>query len=62
MDGRVDGVLIDVKSASPMSYRKFKEKTLYSDDPFGYLDQLSSYATAEKANEAGFLVMNKLSV
>jgi len=61
MDGRIDGVLIDVKSASPMSYRKFKEKTLYSDDPFGYLDQLSSYATAEKANEAGFLVMNKLS-
>tara|TARA_R110002012_G_scaffold168847_1_gene332615 strand:- start:9990 stop:10892 length:903 start_codon:yes stop_codon:yes gene_type:complete len=61
IDGRVDGVLVDVKSASPASYRKFKDRTLYKDDPFGYMDQLSSYATAEKAKEAGFLVMNKIS-
>ena len=61
IDGRIDGVLVDVKSASPISYRKFKDRTLYSDDPFGYIDQLSSYATALKAKEAGFLVMNKIS-
>ena len=61
IDGRIDDILVDIKSASPMSFRKFKDRTLYSDDPFGYIDQLSSYATAEKANEAGFLVMNKLS-
>ena len=61
IDGRIDGVLVDVKSASPMGFRKFKDRTLYSDDPFGYIDQLSSYATAEKEDRAGFLVMNKLS-
>ena len=61
IDGRIDNILVDVKSASPMSFRKFEDKVLYSDDPFGYIDQLSSYATAEKADEAGFLVMNKLS-
>ena len=61
IDGRIDGVLVDVKSASPISYRKFKDRTLYSDDPFGYIDQLSSYATALKDKEAGFLVMNKIS-
>ena len=54
-------MLVDVKSASPISYRKFKDRTLYSDDPFGYIDQLSSYATALKDKEAGFLVMNKIS-
>jgi len=61
IDGRIDGVLVDVKSASPMGFRKFQEGTLYNDDPFGYMDQLSSYATAEKNSEAAFLVMNKLS-
>lgn len=60
IDGRIDGVLVDVKSASPMAFRKFKDKTLYSDDPFGYIDQLSSYATAEGDSKASFLVMNKL--
>ena len=61
IDGRIDNVLVDVKSASPMSFKKFKDRTLYMDDPFGYLDQLSSYATAEGDNKAGFLVMNKIS-
>ena len=61
IDGRIDGVLVDVKSASPMGFRKFQEGTLSNDDPFGYMDQLSSYATAEEDSEAAFLVMNKLS-
>ena len=60
IDGRVDGVLIDVKSASQISFKKFQDHSLYTDDPFGYLDQLSSYATAEEESEAAFLVMNKL--
>ena len=61
IDARIDGILIDVKSASSMSFRKFQDKSLHTDDPFGYIDHLSSYATAEKDDEAAFLVMNKLS-
>ena len=60
IDGRIDGVLTDVKSASQISFKKFQDHSLYTDDPFGYLDQLSSYATAEGDSEATFLVMNKL--
>jgi hypothetical protein len=60
IDARIDGVLTDVKSASPISFKKFQDQSLYTDDPFGYLDQLSSYATAEDTDKAGFLVMNKL--
>ena len=61
IDAKVDGVLVDVKSASHFSFKKFKDKSLYSDDPFGYMDQLSSYSTAEEADRSGFLVMNKTS-
>jgi hypothetical protein len=44
-DGVIDGVLTDVKSASPFSFRKFTEHKLAEDgaDAFGYLDQLGSY-------------------
>jgi hypothetical protein len=39
----IDGCVVDVKSASSFSFKKFKEKTLAQDDPFGYLDQLDGY-------------------
>jgi hypothetical protein len=44
-DGVIDGVLVDVKSASPFSFRKFSEHKLSDEgaDSFGYLDQLGSY-------------------
>ena len=61
IDAKVDGVLVDVKSASHFSFKKFKDKSLYSDDPFGYIDQLSSYSTAEEVDRSRFLVMNKTS-
>jgi hypothetical protein len=61
IDAKVDHVLVDVKSASQFAFKKFKDNTLYSDDPFGYIDQLSSYATAEEMDRAGFLVLNKTS-
>ena len=61
IDAKVDGVLVDVKSASHFSFKKFKDKNLYSDDPFGYIDQLSSYSIAEEVDRSGFLVMNKTS-
>lgn len=39
----IDGVLCDVKSCSSYGFKKFKERTLASDDPFGYLAQLDAY-------------------
>lgn len=44
IDAIIDGVLVDVKSASSFGYKKFKEETVTEDDPFGYVDQLSGYA------------------
>ena len=59
MDCKIDGVTVDIKSASSYSFKRFKEGTLADRDPFGYIAQVSGYAYAEKANEAGFLVMDK---
>jgi len=59
IDCKINGVMVDVKSASSFSFKKFKEGTLAMDDPFGYIAQISGYAYAEKCKEAGFLVMDK---
>lgn len=42
-DAVIDGTVVDVKSASTYSFRKFSEGKLEEDDPFGYVDQLQSY-------------------
>ena len=55
----IDGVLVDCKSASGRGYNKFKYNNLSSDDPFGYIPQISAYAEGNGVNEAGFLVINK---
>jgi hypothetical protein len=60
-DCRIDGVTIDVKSASPYGFKKFKEKTLYDDDPFGYISQLSGYLKGEGDTNGGFLAIDKSS-
>lgn len=63
----IDGMLIDVKSASPYSFEKFKSGKLKDDDPFGYISQLSSYLYASQKdpllkvkNKAGFLAFEKV--
>jgi len=65
-DAVIDGRLIDCKSASSFSFRKFQDHGLKEDDPFGYIDQLNSYlyATANDPlvldkNKGSFLVMDK---
>jgi len=47
-DAVIDGVNVDVKSASTKNFKKFKEDKLISDDPHGYMRQLSSYVYASK--------------
>lgn len=44
----IDGVTVDVKSASSFSFEKFKAGKLREEDPFGYISQLSSYVYAGK--------------
>ena len=58
-DCRIDGVLTDIKSASSFAFKKFKDGTLSDDDPFGYLSQLSAYATKNGDKEAAFFAIDK---
>jgi hypothetical protein len=60
IDAEIDGVLVDVKSASSYSFEKFKSGSYLFDDPFGYVSQLSGYATAREKERAGFLVIDKV--
>ena len=65
-DAIIDGTLIDVKSASSYSFKKFKEGRLKEDDAFGYIPQILSYLHASQEDEnlkdkerAAFLVVDK---
>ena len=60
IDCKIDGAMVDIKSASAFSFKKFKEGTLKEDDKFGYIAQISAYAHAEGTPDAGFLVMDKV--
>ena len=58
-DCMIDGVLVDCKSASGKSFEKFSKDTLSTDDPFGYIAQISAYAEGNGVDEAAFLVIDK---
>lgn len=60
IDAIIDGVLVDVKTASPYSYEKFKSGDYVFNDPFGYIKQIAGYAHKTKSERAGFLVANKV--
>lgn len=62
----IDGMLVDVKSASSQGFSKFKYNQLKSDDPFGYIPQLTGYLYGAKddplvtnKNQAAFLAVDK---
>ena len=59
MDSKIDGEVVDVKTASSHSFKKFQDGSLYEDDPFGYVAQLSGYEENEPTNKGGFLALNK---
>jgi hypothetical protein len=65
-DAVIDGVTVDVKSASKQGFEKFKNHRLREEDPFGYISQLSSYVAAGKDDplvkdktRGAFLVVQK---
>jgi len=59
MDCKINGEVIDIKTASGFGFKKFKNGTLRDDDPFGYISQLAGYERAEGTENGGFLAMNK---
>lgn len=61
IDAIIDGTVVDVKSASPYGYKKFEQRTVTEDDPFGYVAQLSGYATVlTPGKEAAWLANDKV--
>lgn len=60
IDSIIDGEVVDVKSASSRSFKKFYNGTLPEDDPFGYLAQITAYDKVVGKGNPGFLVMDKV--
>tara|TARA_R100000329_G_C7605081_1_gene214694 strand:- start:944 stop:1588 length:645 start_codon:yes stop_codon:yes gene_type:complete len=59
MDCKIDGEVIDIKTASGFAFKKFKDGTLPDNDPFGYMAQIAGYEEAEGTKHGGFLTLNK---
>jgi hypothetical protein len=57
IDAVIDGHVVDVKSVTKQSERKFHDGLV--DDPFGYYGQLNGYANVLKSKEMGFLTIQK---
>lgn len=67
LDGIIDGVVVDVKSASPFSFKKFETGLKEDEDPFGYRMQIQGYQEGLKDAEevkdkrrGAFLAMQKV--
>lgn len=61
IDSTIEGITVDVKSASPHSFRKFETGALKQDDPFGYITQISGYAQKVSPDKGGaFLAFDKV--
>lgn len=61
IDAIIDGITVDVKSASPFAYKKFENGKIFEDDPFGYIQQISGYANVLTPEVGGaFLAFDKV--
>lgn len=60
IDSIIDGDVVDAKSCSSRSYKKFEKGTLPEDDPFGYLPQIGSYDKETGKGHPGFLAVDKV--
>ena len=58
-DCKIDGILVDCKSASGYAFKKFANNRLADDDPFGYIAQISAYSEGNGVKEAYFLAIDK---
>ena len=62
IDLTIDDDVVDIKSASPYSYKKFQDGRIFTNDPFGYIPQISAYnkAVTNGEQQCHFLVVNKV--
>lgn len=61
IDSTIEDITVDVKSASPNSFKKFQTGSLKTDDPFGYITQISGYAQKVSPKVGGaFLAFDKV--
>lgn len=61
-DAIIDGVVVDVKTASKFGFIKFKQNAVDKDDPFGYMTQLNLYHHASDGvdpSRMAFLAVEK---
>lgn len=62
IDAIIDGVVVDIKSASSFGFQKFERGEVPSDDPFGYTAQLSGYANVlTPGQDAAWVAIEKVS-
>lgn len=61
IDALVDNELVDVKSASPFSFKKFSAGLKPEDDGFGYVSQLGNYGASLGLERGHFLASDKVS-
>jgi hypothetical protein len=62
IDAIIDGVVVDVKSASPFGYKKFQNNAILEEDPFGYVQQLAGYSDVLTPGQPGaWAAFNKVS-
>ena len=61
-DAVIDGVVVDVKSASQFGFRKFRDNDITSEtDAFGYLHQIAAYSEANNNDKVAFFAIDKQS-
>ena len=58
IDSDIDGVTVDVKSASSHAFKKFADGSLVDNDPFGYIEQIAGYSKA-RGTDGAFLAVDK---
>lgn len=58
-DCHIDGVLVDVKTASKYGFSKFADGTLAANDGFGYIGQMSAYKACSNVEETAFWAIRK---
>ena len=61
-DAVIDGVVVDVKSASQFGFRKFRDNDITPEtDAFGYLHQIAAYSEANNNDKVAFFAIDKQS-
>lgn len=59
LDAVIDGVVVDVKSASTQAIKKFQTGGIEDNDSFGYMEQLAGYSEGMENRDGAFWAIDK---